>query len=399
MMLDTGNIFPSIGNGTPFQPVSGENATIVDNYIKFAGSSLNKALVAMSSLLSMLGSFIIIASFAAWKDIRTTSRKILLFLSISDFLTAISNFIGTFAVSVSMNQRDPQNTLCVAQSFVTNSVSIASFLWTQTLAVYLYLAILKNKQALAKKFLPYIHVINWTIGPVINVIALKRNMLGFSAHELTGGWCWIYQKPGDKPQEVLWLTLDAKAIEFLVYTSVLVIYILIRTRIHAELKLRSQQGPMRQDVLRSAKSADQKLLFVPILLILGRFWGTLRFLLYVSNSLPSGNKPIGAGHKALLALQGIGDSSQGFLNWILFCFLNPKVYDHLKECTLYYICRRREKELTDPVSVYVKADENSLNGDEASLFTCPSSPGNQKRPLLDPNGSIKRYGGEASGSQ
>ena len=66
---------------------------------------------------------------------------------------------------------------------------------------------------------------------------------------------------------------------------------------------------------------------------------------------------------------------------------------------LYYVCRRREKQLTDPVSVYVKADENSLNGEEGSIFTCPSSPGNQKRPLLDPNSSIKRYGGGASASQ
>ena len=60
---------------------------------------------------------------------------------------------------------------------------------------------------------------------------------------------------------------------------------------------------MRQDVLKSAKSADQKLLFVPILLILGRFWGTLRFLLYVGGQLPIGNTPIGAWNKALLALQ------------------------------------------------------------------------------------------------
>ena len=229
-------MFSSMGNGTPFQPVSDENTT-VNHYIKFAGSPLNKTLVAMSSLLSMFGSFIIIASFAAWKDIRTTSRKILLFLSVSDFLTAISNFIGTLLLSDRTNEKDPQNPLCVAQSFVTNSVSISSFLWTQTLAVYLYLAILKNKQALGKKILPYVHVLNWTLGPVINGIALRQNMLGYSAAELTGGWCWIYQKPNAKPEQYLWLTLDAKAIEFLVYTSVLVIYIRIKMKIHAEVCL------------------------------------------------------------------------------------------------------------------------------------------------------------------
>ena len=240
MMLDNGNIFSSMGNGTPFQPVSVENTT-VNYYIKFADSPLNKTLVAMSSLLSMMGSFIIIASFAAWKDIRTTSRKILLFLSVSDFLTAISNFIGTLVLSDRTNEQDPRNPLCVAQSFVTNSVSISSFLWTQTLAFYLYMAILKNKQALGKKILPYAHVVNWTLGPVINGIALSQRMLGFSAAELTGGWCWIYQNHGQdhnaKRKEYLWLTLDAKAIEFLVYTSVLVIYFRIRMKIHAEVCL------------------------------------------------------------------------------------------------------------------------------------------------------------------
>lgn len=39
------------------------------------------------------------------------------------------------------------------------------------------------------------------------------------------------------------------------------------------------QGPMEPDVLKSAKSADRKLIFVPLLLFFGRFFGILKFFL------------------------------------------------------------------------------------------------------------------------
>jgi G protein-coupled receptor 157 len=47
-----------------------------------------------SATLSIIGSALIIASYILWHDLRTTTRKLLVYLSICDLITAIFNFIG-----------------------------------------------------------------------------------------------------------------------------------------------------------------------------------------------------------------------------------------------------------------------------------------------------------------
>ena len=190
--------------------------------------------------LSISGSFTIAASYVSWQDIQTTSRKILLFLSISDFLIAATNLVGLFLPMD--NENYPQNSRCVMQSFITNAASITSFLWTATLAIYLYLAIVKNKQGLGKKLLPLFHVFNWSLGPIINGIALYENALGYSSDSLSGGWCWIYHNSSldtnktfmISKKEILWIMLDAKGIEIIIYPAIILIYAIIKCKLHRE---------------------------------------------------------------------------------------------------------------------------------------------------------------------
>ncbi len=145
------------------------------------------------------------------------------------------DIFGTFTPE---NPINPQDSTCVAQSFITNTASITSFCWTATLALYLYITIVKNRLSLGRRMLPWFHVLNWSLGPVINIIALTQKMLGSSANELTGGWCWIYHsgKHKDRNKEIIWLLLDAKLVEFLVYGSILVLYTLIKLKLHKEVQ-------------------------------------------------------------------------------------------------------------------------------------------------------------------
>ena len=53
-------------------------------------------------------------------------------------------------------------------------------------------------------------------------------------------------------------------------------------------------------VLKIAKIADRKLIFIPIMFILARIPGTVRFLLFLSNNTA---RKLGPGSKALLSLQ------------------------------------------------------------------------------------------------
>ena len=59
---------------------------------------------------------------------------------------------------------------------------------------------------------------------------------------------------------------------------------------------------MERDVLESAKLADRKLIFMPLLLFLGRFWGILRCCLAFSGHT---SKSLHPGDKALQVLQVI----------------------------------------------------------------------------------------------
>lgn len=211
-----------------------------DMYVVWAKNNINKALVSIMCVLSMLGSITIVASFAAWRDVRTTSRKILLFLSISDFLIAASNLVGSFIESGDEMKDKHKN--CIIQSFITNSVSISSFMWTLTLAVYLYLAIVRNTQSLGKKLFPLFHITNWCLGPIINWVALSKNMLGPAAGPVGGGWCWIYHNITQDTRthyeisrdEMMWIILDAKILEIIVYPASFVLYALIKFNLHRE---------------------------------------------------------------------------------------------------------------------------------------------------------------------
>ncbi|XP_032242455.2 uncharacterized protein LOC5516684 isoform X2 [Nematostella vectensis] len=75
--------------------------------------------------------------------------------------------------------------------------------------------------------------------------------------------------------------------------------------------------------IEAARKADRKFTFIPVIFILLRMWGTIRFFLYIS----------GQGHPEyewLRILHGIGDSSQGFANFVIFCVFTEKMGSHFK---------------------------------------------------------------------
>ena len=211
-----------------------------DQYVSWGSNKLNRYLVGSMSTLSMLGSMTIMLTFAIWKDVRTTSRKILLFLSISDFFIAASSLVG-FLIEPGGDQNS-NNNKCKLQSFFTNSASTASFLWTLTLAVHLYLAIVKGNQILGKKLLPYFHFINWFLGPIINWIALYEGMLGPAAGPVDSGWCWIYHDASRDTstnyvltgEEITWIIFNAKWLEIIVYPITFVLYASMKYKLHKE---------------------------------------------------------------------------------------------------------------------------------------------------------------------
>lgn len=112
-----------------------------------------QVLVVLSCGLSVLGSVLIMSTYALWPDLRTTPRQLLVFLSIADLFSAVSYSYGVFK-AFKENTWD-----CVTQGAVSTFSNTSSFFWTVAIAVYLYIFIVRSSQRLADSLVLYFHLI------------------------------------------------------------------------------------------------------------------------------------------------------------------------------------------------------------------------------------------------
>lgn len=282
-----------------------------------ANSPVNRVLTTVSASLSLLGTSLIIITFIAWKDLRSSSRKILVFISIGDFLIAGGNLFGVW-----LPENDRTTSACKAQSFVTTCASLWSFFWTTFLSIFLYTTVARKQAEKADKMLRYFHIFAWVIPLTVTGIAF--NKLGNDRDFYSAGWCWISGelKTSEKQK---WMLLTGKVWEVAAYVLNSTFYWMLKCHIRKEVyhhqKFSSHQSK------EFAIKAERRLTLVPIIFILVRIWGTIRFIIYLSNSVATFNSEW---EKALLYLQGIGDSSQGFANFLLFCLFTKKFRVSLK---------------------------------------------------------------------
>ena len=165
----------------------------MDKYQDTANGLTNDILLAASAGLSILGSIMIIATYTFYREIRSVSRHIVVCISIADLLVAISN-CSSIVISpiVDSSTTDINQTACTLQSFVGTTAVLWSFLWTMTLAIYLYIDLVRGNQQLGKSMVwPWAHLVCWLLPLAINVVALYLEKLGNSGDRNTSGWCWI----------------------------------------------------------------------------------------------------------------------------------------------------------------------------------------------------------------
>ena len=114
-----------------------------------------KYVVFVICILSILGSFLIIFTFIIYRDLRTNVRLIFVHLSIMDFGIAASNMIGTAVnfnsyyynhsdeITIQLEPKKYIQVLCKTQAFFALYSTYASVFWTNCLAVYLYIAVVR----------------------------------------------------------------------------------------------------------------------------------------------------------------------------------------------------------------------------------------------------------------
>ena len=154
-----------------------------------AKNEANIAIIITMTVLSVLGSFVIIITFIGFKEIRTPSRHIIVCIAISDLISSLSNCVG---LSLKPNNQHPRNDPCVIQSLIGSTFILSSFFWNMFLAISLYVAVVWQNTDLAERLIfPWFHIIGWFVPLTINMIAVSLQKLGSSEDFGTAGWCWI----------------------------------------------------------------------------------------------------------------------------------------------------------------------------------------------------------------
>uniref|UniRef100_W5UER8 Putative G-protein coupled receptor 157 n=1 Tax=Ictalurus punctatus TaxID=7998 RepID=W5UER8_ICTPU len=289
-----------------------------------------QVVVLLSCALSALGSVLVVSTYAKWPDLRTTPRQLLVFLSVADFLSAVSYSYGVYKV-FNANTWD-----CVTQGAISTFSNTSSFFWTVAIAVYLYIFIVQSSQRQADSLVLYFHLISWGIPLAITVAAVSMQKIGYDASEVSVGWCWISIEEDD---HVLWMLLTGKIWELLAYVILPLLYILIKRHIHKAHAALSEYRPILACNRLSHSipaMADRKLTLIPIIFIALRIWSTVRFVLLLSRS-PAGQNPV------LVTLHGIGNTFQGAANCIMFVLCTRPVRARL----VAWLCCRSHDALSN----------------------------------------------------
>ncbi|KAM8830324.1 G-protein coupled receptor 157 [Synchiropus picturatus] len=284
-----------------------------------------QVVVLVSCGLSFLGSSLIILTYILWSDLRTTPRKLLVFLSVSDWLSAVSYAYGVWSVF----HRD--STECVVQGAISTFANTSSFFWTVAIAVYLYIFIVRSSQRVADSLQLSFHLVSWGVPLVITVAAVCLGKIGYDASEVSVGWCWVKINIHDR---VVWMLLTGKIWEFMAYLTLPVLYILIRRHIHIAHAALSEYRPILATRLQShpfTSMADVKLTLIPIIFITLRIWSTVRFILLLADS-PARWNPV------LVTLHGIGNTLQGAANCVMFVFFTQPIRRRL--CSTFCCCSK-----------------------------------------------------------
>jgi len=248
------------------------------NHSSIAKGSLNKALSTTTASLSIAGTLAIFATFWMWPDLRTNSRRMIVFISVGDFLVAGANIVGLWGTSPGPSVG------CRIQAAVGAIALLFSFFWTVYLSLYFYLIICRGiSLEREKRVLRLFHVTALGIPLTIAMICLALEGFGYAGNVCSSGWCWI---SNDQAwwMMVLWMCVTGKAWEMIAYITIPIFYVLVKTHIRRQVSAGFLPGSPFITVrsVEVAKRADQKLILIPVVFILVHIWGTIRFFRFLA---------------------------------------------------------------------------------------------------------------------
>ena len=217
-----------------------------------------RSALGLTCCLSIIGSLAVILTYLVFKSLRTTARLVLVHLSVMDMGVGLANLVG---LSVNFDHyyfpnasnASNYNTLglpelknvslalrysCLAQAIAADYFTLGSFLWTLSMAVYLYLKIVHNQLPGAAKRSLYVCTAVSYLLPVGTVLWKGlTNRLGYSPFT-SEGWC------GDKlidlstgQTHILMDFIGYQVWILLIFVIVPVLYVSVLFFIHREVHI------------------------------------------------------------------------------------------------------------------------------------------------------------------
>lgn len=209
--------------------------------------------VALCCVFSMLGSLLIIFSYLFIPDIRTTSRSILVHLSIADFGVACANFIGAtvyFHGYFQLNncEKLPDNSVCIvvngfctAQAFFAGYFTLSSVLWTLGLAVYIYALVATVHSTFPVHIARFLYVFCWGMPLLVAIWLLQTNRLGYSPHG-GAGWCSLKLASERKEEQIFVVVFGNDLWIYTAFFMITVLYLSSHWHILRTVSLRSMHA-------------------------------------------------------------------------------------------------------------------------------------------------------------
>ena len=115
------------------------------------------------SILSVFGTSTIIGTYWYFEDMRSTGRKILVFISTADFLTASGNIMGvTWYICMSRDTLTQAGSefFCNFHAILTIFSNNCSYCWMIVMALHLYFGICLRKRLWTEKLVIF-HIFCW----------------------------------------------------------------------------------------------------------------------------------------------------------------------------------------------------------------------------------------------
>lgn len=159
--------------------------------------------------LSIVGSLLIIFSYILFIDLRTRARYILVHLSITDLVLAVSNLVGAVAnldtqglvdfnhtgKNVNHSTENIDTIYCRVQGFLTLYSTLSSVLWTVQLAIFVFILVTAGNPKRITKFLMWFcYLLCYGLPLLPSVWALVTKQTGYAPLQ-SAGWCTLKSQP------------------------------------------------------------------------------------------------------------------------------------------------------------------------------------------------------------